>query len=227
VQDELPVVDPIGFVADGIAYRDRLERAQWATGLQEAAVAGSALIGGWPIELIVLDFAFLAATMGSVVGEKVVRAADRARLRRVPLVSVSASAGARMHEGIFALMQMARTAVALAQLAEAGVPHIAVLTDPTLGGVTASFAGLGDVIIAEQGALVGFAGPRVVEQITKQKLPPDAQSANFLLEHGMVDLVVTRRELRPAIDRLLRHYASVKPQHVVLDVHSRDDGYAA
>jgi acetyl-CoA carboxylase carboxyl transferase beta subunit len=228
MHDELRAVDPLGFVAAGVAYRDRLSEAQRATGLQEAAVAGSASIDGRPIELIVLDFAFMAATMGSVVGEKVVRAADRARLRRVPLVSVSASGGARMHEGILALMQMARTAVALAQLAEAAVPHIAVLTDPTLGGVTASFAGSGDVTIAEQGALVGFAGPRVVEQVTKQKLPPGAQTAAFLLEHGMADLVVTRRELRPVLARLLRHYALARPQHLMVPVENRkDDEYAA
>jgi acetyl-CoA carboxylase carboxyl transferase subunit beta len=150
----------------------------------------------------------MGASMGSVVGEKIARAADRARRADSALITVSASGGARMHEGIFALMQMAKTVTALAQLGDAGVPHISVLADPTLGGVTASYAGVGDVIVAEQGALVGFAGPRVIEQITKQKLPPDAQRAAFLLEHGMVDVVAERRELRPLLGRLLRLYAA-------------------
>jgi acetyl-CoA carboxylase carboxyl transferase subunit beta len=147
--------------------------------------------------------------MGSVVGEKIVRAADRAAAARTALVTVNASGGARMHEGIFSLMQMAKTVAGLAALGAARAPHISVLADPTLGGVTASYAGVGDVIVAERGALVGFAGPRVIEQITKQKLPPDAQRAAFLLEHGMVDLVVQRRELRPTLARLLRLYSGV------------------
>jgi acetyl-CoA carboxylase carboxyl transferase subunit beta len=148
--------------------------------------------------------------MGSVVGEKVARAADRAVEQRAALVTVSASGGARMDEGIFALMQMAKTVTALARLGPAQAPHISILVDPTLGGVTASYAGVGDVLIAEQGALVGFAGPRVIEQITKQKLPSDAQRAAFLLEHGMVDLVVQRRELRPTVGRLLRLYTGAR-----------------
>ena len=160
---------------------------------------------------MVLDFGFMGASMGSVVGEKIARAADRAAERGVALVTVSASGGARMHEGIFSLMQMAKTVTALASLGAAQAPHISILADPTLGGVTASYAGVGDVILVEQGALVGFAGPRVIEQITKQKLPPDAQRAAFLLEHGMVDLVVQRRELRPTLSRVLRLYAGVVP----------------
>src|SRR5207245_3653750 len=137
------------------------------------------------------------------------RAADRAVERQAPLVTVSASGGARMQEGIFSLMQMAKSVTALANLGAARIPHISILVDPTLGGVTASYAGVGDVIIAEQGALIGFAGPRVIEQITKQKLPPDAQRAAFLLEHGMVDMVVQRRELRPLLMRLLHLYAAI------------------
>ena len=152
----------------------------------------------------------LSAPLGSVVGEKLARAADRATERQTALITVNASGGARMQEGIFALMQMAKTVTALANLGSAGVPHIAVLADPTLGGVIASYAGVGDVIVAEEGAMAGFAGPRVIEQITKQKLPSDAQRAAFLLEHGMVDLVVHRRELRPTLVRLLRLYAPVR-----------------
>jgi acetyl-CoA carboxylase carboxyl transferase subunit beta len=146
--------------------------------------------------------------MGSVVGEKIARSAERAAARRAPLVTVSASGGARMQEGIYSLMQMAKTVTALAQLGAAGTPHISVLVNPTLGGVTASYAGVGDVIIVEHDALVGFAGPRVIEQITKQKLPPDAQRAAFLLEHGLVDMVLKRRELRPTLSRLLRLYSA-------------------
>ncbi len=205
---DLSPADPLGFVADGHAYPDKLRETQEKTGLCEAALSGSARIEDTPLELMVLDFGFLGASMGSVVGEKIVRAADRARASGSALITVSASGGARMHEGIFALMQMAKTVTALGQLAQVGVPHVSVLTDPTLGGVTASYAGVGDVIVAEKGALVGFAGPRVIEQTIKQKLPPDAQRAAFLVEHGMADMQVTRRELRPTLSRLLRLYAA-------------------
>jgi acetyl-CoA carboxylase carboxyl transferase subunit beta len=206
---ELAPADPLGFAASGESYSRRLIAAASKTGEREAAIGGRATIEGVPLELVVLDFGFMGASMGSVVGEKIARAADRAAERGVALVSVSASGGARMHEGIFSLMQMAKTVTALASLGAARVPHISILADPTLGGVTASYAGVGDIIVVEQGALVGFAGPRVIEQITKQKLPPDAQRAAFLLEHGMVDLVVPRRELRPTLSRALRLYAGV------------------
>jgi acetyl-CoA carboxylase carboxyl transferase subunit beta len=202
--------DPLRFAAADSAYRRKLAEAESKSGEREAAIAGSAAIDGLPIELVVLDFGFMGASMGSVVGEKLARAADRAADRHAPLVTVSASGGARMQEGIFALMQMAKTVSALASLGAARVPHISVLADPTLGGVTASYAGVGDVIVAEEGALVGFAGPRVIEQITKQKLPADAQRTAFLLEHGMVDLVVQRRELRSTLVRLLRLFAGVR-----------------
>jgi len=198
--------DPLGFAAAGDSYTSRLRAAALKTGEREAAVGGSATLDSVALEIVVLDFAFMGASMGSVVGEKIARAADRAAEQRTALVTVSASGGARMHEGIFALMQMAKTVTALAGLGVQRTPHISVLADPTLGGVTASYAGVGDIIIAEHGALVGFAGPRVIEQITKQKLPPDAQRAAFLLEHGMVDLVVQRRELRPTLGKLLRLY---------------------
>jgi acetyl-CoA carboxylase carboxyl transferase subunit beta len=202
----LSPADPLEFDAAGESYAARVASAMAKTGEREAAVSGSATIDGMAVEMVVLDFSFMGASMGSVVGEKITRAADRAADRGIALLTVSASGGARMHEGIFSLMQMAKTVTALAHLGSSGSPHISILVDPTLGGVTASYAGVGDVIIAEQGALVGFAGPRVIEQITKQKLPPDAQRAAFLLEHGMVDMVLQRRELRPTLIRLLKLY---------------------
>jgi len=212
---ELAPADPLDFDAAGESYTERLTAAAAKTGEREAAIGGSATLDGVPLELVVLDFGFMGASMGSVVGEKIARAADRAGERRSALVTVSASGGARMHEGIFSLMQMAKTVTALAALGATATPHIAVLVDPTLGGVTASYAGVGDILIAEQGALIGFAGPRVIEQITKQKLPPDAQRAAFLLEHGMIDLVVERRELRPTLGRLLRLYSTVTARSAV------------
>ena len=198
--------DPLGFVSDGQSYRDKLTETQEKTGLNEAVVCGTGRIEGVPVRIVVADFGFLGASMGSVVGEKVARGVELSIESRLPLLAVCSSGGARMHEGIFSLMQMAKTAAALARLGEARVPFIALLTDPTAGGVTASFAGLGDVLVAEPGALVGFAGPRVIEQITKQKLPPRAQRAEFQLEHGMIDLVVHRRDLRATLGRLLRLY---------------------
>jgi len=206
---ELSAADPLAFAAAGESYARRLQAAALKTGEREAAIGGGASIDALPVEIVALDFGFMGASMGSVVGEKIARGADRAAERGAALITVSASGGARMHEGIFALMQMAKTVTALAHLAAARAPHISILADPTLGGVTASYAGAGDVVIAEHGALVGFAGPRVIEQITKQKLPPDAQRAAFLMEHGMVDLVVQRRDLRPTVSRLLRLYAGV------------------
>src|SRR5262249_17007544 len=150
----------------------------------------------------VMDFGFLGASMGSVVGEKISRSIETSLKSHAPLITVSASGGARMHEGAISLMQMAKTASGLHRLGEAGIPYISILTDPTTGGVTASFASLGDVTIAEPGALIGFAGPRVIEQVTRQKLPPGFQTAEFLLEHGMIDMVVARRDLRDALAKL-------------------------
>ena len=198
--------DPLHFVSAGQAYGDKLAETQEKTGLAEAVVCGTGRIEDVPIRLAVADFGFLGASMGSVVGEKVARAVERSIEDRLPFLAVSTSGGARMHEGIFSLMQMAKTAGALARLDQARVPFISLLTDPTTGGVTASFAGLGDVMLAEPGALVGFAGPRVIEQITKQKLPPGTQRAEFQLEHGMIDIVVHRRDLRPTLARLFRLY---------------------
>lgn len=205
--------DPLGFVNLGQSYRDKVRETQEKTGLLEAAVCGSARIADMPLELAVMDFGFLGASMGSVVGEKVVRAVERALELRTPLLTVSCSGGARMHEGTISLMQMARTSAAVARLHQAQLPFLSLLTDPTTGGVPSSFAGLGDVLIAEPGALIGFAGPRVVEQVTKQKLPPGAQRADFQMEHGMLDLVVHRRDLRACLARLLRLYAGVGPSN--------------
>jgi acetyl-CoA carboxylase carboxyl transferase subunit beta len=205
---ELRPGDPLRFVSAGQPYRDKLAETQQKTSLPEAVVCGTGQIEGIPLRVTVADFGFLGASMGSVVGEKVTRAVERSIETRLPLLAVCSSGGARMHEGIFSLMQMAKTAAALARLGEARVPFISLLTDPTTGGVTASFAGLGDVLIAEPGALVGFAGPRVIEQITKQKLPPGTQRSEFQLEHGMIDKVVHRRDLRPTVARLLRLYGA-------------------
>jgi acetyl-CoA carboxylase carboxyl transferase subunit beta len=160
------------------------------------------------VALAVSDFEFLGASMGSVYGEKLVRAIEWAEQHRAPLLTISASGGARMHEGLLSLMQMAKTVAALANLCRARVPHIALLVDPCYGGVTASYATVADVVMAEPGALIGFAGPRVIEQITRQKLPEGFQTAEFLLEHGMIDLIVPRAELPATLTSLLRHYAN-------------------
>jgi acetyl-CoA carboxylase carboxyl transferase subunit beta len=168
-------------------------------------MTGTGEVEGIPVVIAVMDFAFIGGSMGSVVGEKIARAARTALASRSPLIVVSASGGARMQEGIYSLMQMAKTSAALARLHDAGIPYVSVLTDPTTGGVTASFAMLGDVNLAEPGALVGFAGARVIEETIKQELPQGFQRAEFLLEHGMVDRVVDRRELKDAIAIILRH----------------------
>ena len=196
--------DPLAF-SDLKPYPDRLEAARRKTGRNEAVITGRGRVEGIPIVLAVMDFSFIGGSMGSVVGEKIARAGRDALERDLPLVVVSASGGARMMEGIFSLMQMAKTSAVLARLHERGLPYISVLTDPTTGGVTASYAMLGDVNLAEPGALIGFAGPRVIGETIKQALPSGFQSAEFLEEHGMVDRVIDRRELRSAIAQLLRH----------------------
>ena len=204
VDEEMTSGDPLGFT-DLKRYGDRLKAARGRTGRNEAVITGRARIEGIPVVLAVMDFSFIGGSMGSVVGEKVARAGRDALDRELPLVVVSASGGARMMEGIFSLMQMAKTSAVLARVHERGLPYISVLTDPTTGGVTASYAMLGDVNLAEPGALIGFAGPRVIGETIKQELPPGFQSAEFLEEHGMVDRVVDRRELKSAIAQLLRH----------------------
>jgi len=198
--------DPLGF-KDTRRYRDRLRAAQEKTGLREAVVCGLARVGGWPTVLCLFDFEFMGGSMASVVGEKLTRAIELAVQKRLPVVIVSASGGARMQEGILSLMQMAKTAAALERLATERLPYVSVLTDPTTGGVTASFAMLGDVILAEPRALVGFAGPRVIAETIRQPLPEGFQRSEFLLEHGQVDLVVERRDLRETLRRLLAFFA--------------------
>ena len=204
--------DPLGFVDGNGPYDQKLAQTQAKSGECEALVTGRATIGGYPVRLAVCDFDFLGASMGSVFGERFARTAERCLETGTPLLTVSASGGARMHEGILSLMQMAKTVAALERLGRAGIPHLALLTDPCYGGVTASFATVADVVMAEPGALIGFAGPRVIEQITKQKLPTGFQTAEFLLEHGMLDLIVPRAELRTTLCSLLAHYARARDQ---------------
>ncbi|HEY0670734.1 MAG TPA: acetyl-CoA carboxylase, carboxyltransferase subunit beta [Longimicrobiales bacterium] len=202
--DDLRSADPLDFV-DLKPYVKRLEAAERNAGPGDAVRAVAGNLESIPVCIAVMDFAFIGGSMGSVVGEKIARLGQRALDSRQPLIIVSASGGARMMEGILSLMQMAKTSVVLAQLHEAGVPFISILTDPTTGGVTASYAMLGDVHLAEPGALIGFAGPRVIEQTIRQELPEGFQRSEFLLEHGMIDVIVDRREMKATIARLLRH----------------------
>ena len=195
--------DPLRF-KDSKKYTDRLKAARSKTGLEEAVVTGLGRIGGYPVAIAALEFAFMGGSMASVVGEKLTRTIELAIAKRVPLVIVSASGGAWMQEGILSLMQMAKISAALARLADEGLPFISVMTDPTTGGVTASYAMLGDLNIAEPKALIGFAGPRVIEQTIRQTLPEGFQTSEFLVEHGMVDLITPRGEMKPAIARFLR-----------------------
>jgi acetyl-CoA carboxylase carboxyl transferase subunit beta len=199
--------DPLKF-ADTKPYRARLESSIEATGLKDAVVTASGRIDGIETSVAAMEYTFIGGSMGVVVGEKITRAIERAIDRRWPVVIVCSSGGARMMEGALSLMQMAKVSGALARLAQERLAYIAVLTDPTTGGVTASFAMLGDLIIAEPKALIGFAGPRVIEQTIKQKLPEGFQRAEFLLEKGMVDLVVDRREMKSAIGKALRFMGS-------------------
>jgi len=205
-QTGITSVDPLGF-KDTKRYRDRLKTAKQKTTMEEAVVTGVARVGGHPVVLCVFEFGFLGGSMGSVVGEKLTRAIELAIDKHVPVIIVPASGGARMQEGILSLMQMAKTSAALARLGEAGLPYLSVLTDPTTGGVTASFAMLGDVILAEPRALIGFAGPRVIAETIRQPLPEGFQRSEFLLEHGQIDLIVERRELKDTLRRLLAFFA--------------------
>ncbi len=201
--DLLPV-DPLGFV-DRKPYVERLAEYRKRTGRNEAVLCGDAELGRVPASLAVMDFGFIGGSMGSVVGEKVARTVERGLDGDRAVITVSASGGARMMEGVLSLMQMAKTAALLAALHERRIPFLSILTDPTTGGVTASYASLGDVILAEPGARIGFAGPRVIKQTIGQDLPPGFQTAEFLLEHGLVDAVVDRSELRATTVRTLRH----------------------
>jgi len=194
--------DPLKFV-DLKPYWSRLKQAQEDTGLKDAIINAHGKLMGRPVVASVMEYAFIGGSMGAVVGEAITRAVERAAQTRTPLIIVSASGGARMMEGVISLMQLAKISAALALLDKVKVPYISLLTDPTTGGVTASFAMLGDLNIAEPGALIGFAGPRVIEQTIRQKLPPGFQRSEFLLEHGMLDAVVPRKELKPYIARAL------------------------
>lgn len=202
---ELEPQDPLQF-QDTRTYKDRIKAQQEKTGRKDAMVIGQGAINGRKVALCVFDFGFMGGSMGSVVGEKICRAVDRALEGRMPLILVTASGGARMQEGILSLMQMAKTSAAVAKLGEAKLPFISILADPTFGGVTASIAMLGDVIIAEPKALIGFAGPRVIEQTIKQQLPDQFQRAEFLLDHGMIDMIVERKRLKEAVSTLVGHF---------------------
>jgi acetyl-CoA carboxylase carboxyl transferase subunit beta len=196
--------DPLGF-RDSKRYRDRLKSYQQTVGERDAVIVAQGTMEQIPVVVAAMEYRFMGGSMGSVVGEKITRAAERALERRFPLVVVAASGGARMQEGVLSLMQMAKISAALARLRSARVPYLSVLTDPTTGGVTASFAMLGDLNIAEPGALIGFAGPRVIEQTIRQSLPEGFQRSEFLLEHGFLDLVVPRAEMKETLARCLRH----------------------
>lgn len=198
----LKPVDTLKF-RDSKRYRDRLNSASKTSGATEALIAAEGKMSGRPVVICVFEFSFMGGSMGSVVGERFVRAVDRAVESRTPLICFSASGGARMQEALISLMQMAKTSSALAKLADIKVPFVSVLTDPTMGGVSASLAMLGDVIIAEPGALIGFAGPRVIEQTVRETLPEGFQTAEFLLEHGAIDMIVDRRQLKDTLVSLL------------------------
>jgi acetyl-CoA carboxylase carboxyl transferase subunit beta len=200
-EEDLRSADPLGFPE----YGARLKKAQTNAGDTDAILTAAGSLGGIPVHVGVMDFAFMGGSMGSVVGEKIARAGQRALEKKQPFIIVSASGGARMQEGVLSLMQMAKAAAILSQLAERRLPYISILTNPTTGGVSASYAMLGDAILAEPGAVIGFAGPRVIKQTLGQDLPEGFQTAEFLVEHGMLDAVVHRRELKSTVGQLLRH----------------------
>ncbi len=202
----LQSVDTLRF--QGMAtYKDRLKKYQDATGLIDAVLSGHGLLEGVRVAIAIMDFSFLAATMGSVVGERITRIIEFATRERIPLIIVSASGGARMYEGMLSLMQMAKTSGALARHAEGRLPYISVLTNPTTAGVMASYASLGDIILAEPKSMIGFAGPRVIKETTHQDLPKGFQTAEFLEEHGLIDQIVHRKRMRPQMAEFLRYFA--------------------
>jgi acetyl-CoA carboxylase carboxyl transferase subunit beta len=195
-------LDPLSF-KDQKNYPDRIKAAKKATGMEDALLSGMATVGGHQVSLCAVEFSFMGGSMGSAVGEKVTRAIERAATQRTPFIAVSCSGGARMQESVLSLMQMAKTSAAVGRLGRAGLPYISILADPTTGGVTASYAMLGDIIIAEPKALIGFAGPRVIQDTIRQALPPGFQRAEFLLDHGFVDMIVERKNLRQVLIQLL------------------------
>jgi acetyl-CoA carboxylase carboxyl transferase subunit beta len=205
---DLRSVDTLSF--HGMAsYKDRLKKYQENTGLVDAVVSGHGMIDGFEIAIAAMDFSFLAATMGSVVGERITRAIEYGTAQRAAVIIVAASGGARMYEGMLSLMQMAKTSGALARHAEERLPFISILTNPTTAGVMASFASLGDVIIAEPKSMIGFAGPRVIKETTHQDLPKGFQTAEFLEEHGLIDMIVHRKKMRETISQLLGYFSHV------------------
>ena len=205
---DLKSIDTLRF--QGMAsYKDRLKNYQERTGLIDAVISGYGMLDGYKVALAVMDFGFLAATMGSVVGERITRAIEYGTKERAAVIIVSASGGARMYEGMLSLMQMAKTSGALARHSEARLPYISVLTNPTTAGVMASFASLGDAIISEPRAMIGFAGPRVIKETTHQDLPKGFQTAEFLEEHGLVDMIVHRKRMRDTISHLLSYFSSI------------------
>jgi acetyl-CoA carboxylase carboxyl transferase subunit beta len=219
----LTSTDPLQFV-DTKAYRDRLQAAEGATGAKDAVIVATGRLDGIEVVVASMEYSFIGGSMGVVVGEKITRASERALAARQPLIIVSCSGGARMMEGALSLMQMAKICGALARLDRARLPYLSVLTDPTTGGVTASFAMLGDLNVAEPKALIGFAGPRVIEQTIRQKLPEGFQRSEFLLEHGMIDLVVDRRDLKATLARVLRFTgAAAAPEPAPLAVAAAGD----
>jgi acetyl-CoA carboxylase carboxyl transferase subunit beta len=207
LDNDLRSPDPLAFV-DSKPYGDRLDAMQKATNLADALISGQGKLEGRPVQICSMEARFIGGSMGCVVGEKITRAIERAMSQRHPLIVVSASGGARMQEGAISLMQMAKISAGLMRLDEARLPYISILTDPTTGGVTASYAMLGDLNIAEPGALIGFAGPRVIEQTIRQKLPEGFQRSEFLLKHGMLDAVVPRLEMKSYIAKALRFFAA-------------------
>jgi acetyl-CoA carboxylase carboxyl transferase subunit beta len=203
--NDIVSVDPLNFNDGKSRYDTKVKSAMEKTHLKEAVVTGHGLLNGLPVQLAVMDFSFLGGSMGSVVGEKITLAIEAADRHKRSLIICTASGGARMHEGILSLMQMAKTSAALKRFSDNGGLYIALLTNPTTGGVTASFAMLGDFILAEPDALIGFAGPRVIEQTIKQKLPPNFQTSSFLLEHGFVDIIVERKNIKKTIYELIKY----------------------
>ncbi|WP_169942712.1 acetyl-CoA carboxylase, carboxyltransferase subunit beta [Campylobacter sp. RM15925] len=208
---ELRPVDPLKFV-DKKSYKKRISESEEKTGRSSAVICGEAKIDGMDAQLVVFDFSFMGGSLGSVEGEKIVRAIKRSLDKRQPLIIISASGGARMQESTFSLMQMSKTSAALKLLDEAKIPYISILTDPTMGGVSASFAWLGDIIIAEPGALIGFAGQRVIKQTIGSDLPEGFQRSEFLLEHGLIDAIVERREHKQFIGDMIRLLTDIKPE---------------
>ena len=203
---DLKSVDTLRF--KGMAgYKDRLEKYQESTGLIDAVISGHGILDGYKVALAVMDFSFLAATMGSVVGERITRTIEWGTAERAPVLIVAASGGARMYEGMLSLMQMAKTSGALARHAQEQLPYVSVLTNPTTAGVMASFASLGDVIIAEPKSMIGFAGPRVIKETTHQDLPDGFQTAEFLVDHGLIDMIVHRKKMREMISQLFGYFA--------------------